>query len=78
MRAKVGAGNLCRPTIFFATVLFRVQPLRKVFCSFCARFSDRFTVVVGWLRVNWEVYRFNCSSGAMGHLPCCQVAQFPQ
>jgi len=40
-------GMLCRPTVFFATVLFRVQALRNVFCSFLsARFSDSFTVVL--------------------------------
>ena len=55
-------GMLCRPTVFFATVLFRVQALRNVFCSFLsARFSDSFTVVLDDLlliRVNWKVLRF--------------------
>src|SRR3982074_3354622 len=36
-------GMLCRPAVFFATVLFRVQALRDSFCSFLsARFSDSF------------------------------------
>ena len=55
-------GVLFRPTVFFATVLFRVQTLRNVFCSFLsARFSDSFTVVLDDLlliRVNWKVFRF--------------------
>ena len=55
-------GMLCRPTVFFAAVLFRVQALRNVFCSFLsARFSDSFTVVLDDLlliRVNWKVFRF--------------------
>jgi hypothetical protein len=40
-------GMSCRPTVFLATVLLRVQALRNVFRSFPgARFSDRFTVVL--------------------------------
>jgi hypothetical protein len=58
---EVGWKNLCRPTIFFATVLFRVQALRNVICSLSARFSDSFTVVLDDLlliRVNWKVCWF--------------------
>ena len=55
-------GMLCRPTVFFATVLFPVQALRYVFRSFLsARFSDSFTVVLEDLlliRVNCKVFRF--------------------
>ena len=55
-------GMLCRPTVFFATVLLRTQALRNVCCSFLgARFSDSFTVVLHDLlliRVNWKVLRF--------------------
>ena len=60
--AESPLGMLCRPTVFFATVLFRVQAIRNVFCSFpSARFSDNFTVVLDdslLIRVNWKVFRF--------------------
>src|SRR3981189_1373819 len=60
-------GMLCRPTVFFAAVLFRVQALRNVFCSFL---SARFSIY----RRSW---RFAFDSRELESLPVLAVRRRP-